>query len=176
MHVSQRWAGPGAIAATIAVVAIMMAYFLWRPVAGELDPEGILLTDWLRTVDEAAAEQNPIDQKAPPKKFPPAASLAVKPTAWREIKGLLDRPGGVAYQLRAPGARATLYVIELDAGRNAPRLVDLPSSPPPNAVKTTQGHAMSVWRKWRPGLFAGRRRGRSPIQIVRYSGWSASTS
>jgi hypothetical protein len=143
-----RWAGPGAIAATIAVLTL--AFFLWRPTVYELNPDGILSSDWFLSADEKAtahdpAQQNLVSEKTPPRRFPAAQTLAVQPTSWREITGLLDRRRGVAYQLRAAGARATLYVVEYEAGRNAPRLVDLPSGPSPNP-KMTQGRAMSVWR------------------------------
>jgi hypothetical protein len=133
--------------ALVAVAAVaLVAYFVFRPAGGQLTPDEILASGWLATVDEAAAEQTPLDKLPPPRKYPAGKALAVQPTAWRWIAGLFERPRGVAYQLRAGAARATLYVIDDDAGHDAPQLGPLPANPPSEPMVTTGGRAMSVWR------------------------------
>jgi hypothetical protein len=147
---SHRWAGPGVLVAVTTAV-LLMAYVLLRPTVYEMNPDEILSSGWFLSAEEKAAAHDPaaqnlVSEKTPPRRFPTAQTLSVQPTSWREITGLLDRRRGIAYQMRAAGARATLYVIEYEAGRNVPRLVGLSSGPPPAPLVKTQERAMSVWR------------------------------
>jgi len=138
------WPGQALLVAASAAVALA-AYLALRPAAVELGPLEILSADWLLTVNLAAVEQNPMD-KTPPRRYPTSTALHVQPIAWRSISGLWERTDGVAYQLRTPAARATLYVIDDDAGHQAPQFGALPTAPPSTAPVTTGGRAMSVWR------------------------------
>lgn len=138
--------GMGALAA--AVVVALAAWWVFLPGAGEFGPDEalhILNSDWLFNVDEAALAQTPIDDRLPPARYPLAQAVSVPATAWRRITDFLGRPG-VAYQLRTPAARATLYVVDVEAALDAPQVVDLPAAPnvPP---LTTAGKAMSIWRE-----------------------------
>jgi hypothetical protein len=141
----QSRAGLGALAA-LTVVVTLVGWIVFRPAPSALGPEEILNSDWLFAVDEAAADQTPID-KPPPAGYPVDATLSVKPTAWRRITGLLGRPHGVAYQLRSPVAQATLYVTDAEAGHGATQLGELPDNPPREKTVETGGKAMSVWRR-----------------------------
>ncbi len=118
---------------------------MFQPAPGEFGPNEILNSDWLFSVDESAAQQTPLDQKPPPPRYPMATAISIRPTAWRRIAGFLKRSDGVAYQLRSAKARATLYVIDAEAGHDAPQVTDLPPAPG-SEPWTTAGKAMSVWR------------------------------
>jgi len=134
----------GAMAA--AVVIVLVAVMILRPHGGEYGQDKILNDDWLFTVDENEFQQTPME-KAPPARYRFDNALAVKPTAWRPIEGLLKRPHGVAYQLRSAVAQATLYVTDAEAGLDAPRLGELPIGPPPEPPVKTGGKAMSAWQQ-----------------------------
>jgi hypothetical protein len=144
MLLAQPWAGAVSLGAAAAVA--LAAYFVFRPAGGAWTPDEILASDWLANVDEAAAEQTLVEVVPPPRKYPAAKALTVQPATWRWVKGLLGRSRGVAYQLRAPAAKATLYVIDDDAGHDSPQIGPLPASPPSGPRSTTGGRAMSVWR------------------------------
>jgi hypothetical protein len=138
--------GMGAILAA-AVIAIA-AWWVFQPGAGEFGPDealNILNSDWLFNVDEAALAQTPIEERQPPSRYSMAQAVSVPATAWRRITDFLGRPG-VAYQLRTPAARATLYVVDVEAALDAPQVVDLPAAPSAHPL-TTAGKAMSIWRE-----------------------------
>jgi hypothetical protein len=136
-------AGLGALVA-VCVVAVI-GWLVYPSSAHLLGPDEILTRVSLLNVNEDAIEQHPMNLEKPPTGYAPWKSLAVQPTSWRRVKDFLGRRG-VAYQLRSAKARATLYVIDADAGYEAPQIGELLSQPPDEPYPPTGGKAMSVWR------------------------------
>lgn len=134
--------------ATTAVVALVGLWAL-QPAASQFGPHEVLNflhSDWLFNVDEETLVQTPIDERQPPSRYPMAHAVSAPAKAWRRISDFLGR-GGVAYQLRSPAARATLYVVDVEGAQDAPKVVDLPAEPNVEPLNETAGKAMSVWRE-----------------------------
>ncbi|HEY4311511.1 MAG TPA: hypothetical protein VGN12_18830 [Pirellulales bacterium] len=136
-------AGLGALAAVCLVAVI--GWLVYPSSAHLLGPDEILTRVSLLNVNEDAIDQQPVNLEKPPTGYAPWKSLAVQPTSWRRVKDFLGRRG-VAYQLRSAKARATLYVIDADAGYEALQIGELLSQPPDEPYPPTGGKAMSVWR------------------------------
>jgi hypothetical protein len=88
----------------------------------------------------------PLHRDAPPEDYP-SGSLVVASCVegWRSLPAPLLGRAGVAYQLAGPRQnRATLYVLDFDGPRSAPRLLLNATSPLENLL-TTDGQTSSAW-------------------------------
>ncbi|HEY5315825.1 MAG TPA: hypothetical protein VIK18_25070 [Pirellulales bacterium] len=139
----RRWLQ--AAAASLACAAsLLVAILFFNQTAPEMGSESVM--ESVRAWHNHQAAAGPLNQEAPPEDYSTGSFVMPGCVAgWRRLPAPLLGRDGVAYQLLGPHQnRATLYVLDFDGPRSAPRLMVNTSSPLGNLL-TTDGQTSSTW-------------------------------
>ena len=140
----------GALAASVAAAAI----YLSRPAPRTIGADEImqLAVDFHEQADDAATQalepgsELPIGSSGNANYPLSTAITAGGTTRMRTLSDFLGR-SGVAYDMSRGRARATLYVVDLSASRDAPPVEPaLPKAPSAAPEFDTGGHCVAVWQ------------------------------
>jgi hypothetical protein len=139
----RRWVVAGAVVAAVAA-SVIVAILLPSEQPPNLDPGSIVEEAREFFLDDRDATAQLFSEGKPPDAYPTDPDFDQRQfpqIRWRAIHGFLGRKG-VAYDLRDPRTRATLYVVSCPTA--IPRL---PNAVPRTPISTTGGRAVSAWQR-----------------------------
>jgi hypothetical protein len=140
----RRWLQVAA-ASLACAASVTVAVLFFNQSTTELSGESVMesVRNWHK---HQPAMLEPLRHEAPPEDYSPGSFVMPDcVVGWRPLPAPLLGRQGVAYQLVGPRQnRATLYVLDFDGPRSAPRLLLNTTSPLENLL-TTDGQTSSTW-------------------------------